>query len=173
MWRSDNAMARALLSGAAMRRISLPALSLLSLLIATPTVHAARPAAPIVTSVAATHLEIEIAELARDGTRRATTLTLTLPDRRERGGHSSAELKTRVQSGERGEVSYYQAKLELEDTPVGTRYDLKLWRSGTGELNNADLRLEVGRLLKPAAPQQIGRVARPDGSTLVVTATLR
>ena len=173
MWRSDNAMARALLSGAAMRRISLPALSLLSLLIATPTVHAARPATPIVTSVAATHLEIEIAELARDGTRRATTLTLTLPDRRERGGHSSAELKTRVQSGERGEVSYYQAKLELEDTPVGTRYDLKLWRSGTGELNNADLRLEVGRLLKPAAPQQIGRVARPDGSTLVVTATLR
>lgn len=173
MWRSDNAMARALLSGAAMRRISLPALSLLSLLIATPTVHAARPATPIVTSVAATHLEIEIAELARDGTRRATTLTLTLPDRRERGEHSSAELKTRVQSGERGEVSYYQAKLELEDTPVGTRYDLKLWRSGTGELNNADLRIEVGRLLKPAAPQQIGRVARPDGSTLVVTATLR
>ncbi len=79
-----------------------------------------------------------------------------------------------MQSGERGEVELLPGRSSgLEDTPAGTRYDLKLWRSGSGELNNADLRLEVGRLLKPATPQQVGRVARPDGSTLVVTATLR
>jgi hypothetical protein len=164
-------VAHMLLSGADMR-LPIPAL-LLSLMIASPTVHAAKPAAPIV-ATQATLLELEIAEIGKDGARRATTLTLTLPDRHDRGGHASAELKTRVQQpGERGEVSYYKAKIHLEDTPAGTRYDIELLRAGDAQFSHADLRLEVGRVLKPGTPVQIGRVARPDGTAMVVSATLR
>lgn len=153
-----------------MRRTLIPALSLLSLLVAAPTLHAAKPTVPAVEAATATHLEIEVAELGKDGARRATTLTLTLPDRRDRGG-DSAELKTRVQGPD--EVHYYRATLELEDTPAGTRYNMELWRAGNSEFNHSDLRLKVGRVLKRGAPQQIARVTRPDESTLLVTATLR
>lgn len=164
-------MAHRLLSDVDMR-LPISAL-LLSLTIAAPTVHAAKPVTPIA-ATQATLLELEIAEVGKNDARRATTLTLTVPDRRERGGHASTELRTRVQQpGERGEISFYKAKVDLEDTSAGTRYEIELLRAGDAQFQFTDMRLEVGRVLATGKPVQIGRVVRPDGTAMVVTATLR
>ncbi len=163
-------VAHDLLKGATMRSRSLPLLSLLSMLLLTPTVHA-KPATPIVAAVTATQIDLEVAELGKDGARRATTLTLLLPDRNAHGGQSETELKTHVQE-ERG-VAEYNAKVLLEYTAASTRYAIELRRSGGDPARTADLRLEVVRTLAVATPVQISRVVRPDGSSTVVTATVR
>ncbi|HEY0138531.1 MAG TPA: hypothetical protein VGB85_30820 [Nannocystis sp.] len=135
-----------------------------------PGVQAAKPVTPVV--VAATMIDLEVAELGKDGARRATMLTLSLPDRNGRGGPSAAELKTRV-TGERGEFAEYDAKVMPEDTTAGTRYVIELRRSGNDANKGFDMKVEVARVLKAGAPVQISRVTRPDGSGMIVTATVR
>ena len=152
------------------RSLRVSALSL-SLLLLAPGVHAAKPATPIIVA-AATQIDLEVVELGKDGVRRATTLTLSLPDRSGRGGPPAAELKTRV-TGERGEFADYDAKVMLEDTAAGTRYLIELRRSGNDASRGFDMKVEVARVLKPGAPVQISRVTRPDGSGMIVTATVR
>lgn len=151
------------------RSLRVSALSLALMLLA-PGVPAAKPVTPVV--VAATQIDLEVAELGKDGARRATTLTLSLPDRSGRGGPSAAELKTRV-TGERGEFAEYTAKVMPEDTAAGVRYFIELRRGGNDANKGLDMQVEVARVLTIGAPVQIGRVARPDGSGMIVTATVR
>lgn len=153
---------------------SLSLLSLLSMLLLAPAVHAkaTKPVTPVTARVAATQIDLEVAEVGKDGTRRATTLTLVLPDRSGRGGPQATELKTRV-AGDRGETAEYDVKVQPEETPAGTLYYIELRRSGGDPTKSFDMRVEVARVLKLATPVQIGRVARPDGSGMTVTATVR
>jgi len=150
---------------------SLSLLSVLSMLLLTPTVHA-KPATGIVATVPATQIDLEVAEVGKDGARRATTLTLLLPDRRDRGGPGAVELKTRV-SDARGEVAEYELKVQPEETAAGTRYAIEVRRAGGDPAKGFDMRLEVARVLKIAAPVQVGKVVRTDGSSTTVTATVR
>lgn len=154
---------------------SLSLLSVLSMLLLAPAVSeakAVKPATPVVASVAATQIDLEVAEVGKDGARRATTLTLVLPDRSGRGGPAAAELKTRA-TGDRGEMAEYDVKVQPEETPAGTLYSIELRRTGSDPAKSFDVRVEVARVLKLATPVQIGRVARPDGSGMTVTATVR
>lgn len=147
--------------------------SLLSVLLLALPVHAkaVKVAMPEVVA-AATHIDLEVAELAKDGTRRAMVLTLSLPDRIGHGGAPSAELRTRV-AGERGEVTEYTAKVMPEPTAAGTRYSIELRRAGGEPTRSFDMRVEVARVLRIATPAQIARVVRGDGSSMIVTATVR
>lgn len=154
-----------------MRSIRLSALILSSILAFAPGVHAAKPSAPAVV-VAASQLELEISELTRDGTRRTMTLTLLLADNTGRVGAPQSELKTRAQHSER-EASYYWARVQPESTPSGMRYAIDVRRASDGQYNNTDMRIEVTRVLPVGVATLLGKVARPDGSSLVVTATLR
>jgi hypothetical protein len=134
-----------------------------------PVVHA-KPVTPVV-AVAATQIELEVAEIGKDGVRRATTLTLSLPD------HSGrlvlpAELKT-PPSGERGESAGYDVEVMPENTAAGMCYRIRLQRAGNDPSKGVDLRIEVVRVLKIGVPVQIGRVTRADGSGTIVTATVR
>lgn len=159
-----------------MRTRRLSVVSLLSVLLLAMPAHAKavkgiEVAAPRVVAEA-THIDLEVAELAKDGTRRATVLTLSLPDRSAHGGAPAAELRTQV-AGERGEVAEYTAKVMREPTPAGTRYSIELRRAGGEPSKSFDMRVEVARVLRPATPAQIARVARVDGSSMLVTATVR
>lgn len=165
------AVARGLLCGAAMRTLRIPALLLLSVLSLSPSVHAARPAASV-TVAAANELSLEIAEVAKDGARKTMTMTLLLPDVRGNERPRSSELKTRIDHNERL-TSFYWARVQPESTSAGVRYEIDLRRASDSQYNNTDLRMEVTRVLGVGVATQIGRVTRADGSTLIVTATLR
>lgn len=167
-----HAVARGLLCGAAMRTLRVPALLLLSVLSLTPSVHAARPNPTTTTIAAATELSLEIAEVAKDGARKTMTMTLLLPDVRGNERPRQSELKTRIDHSER-QTSFYWARVQPEATPAGVRYEIDLRRASDSQYNNTDLRMEVTRVLGLGVATQIGRVTRADGSTLIVTATLR
>ena len=149
-----------------MRSKRLPTLLLLSVLFVAPSVHAAGAAAPMVVASAATQIDLTVTELGKDGASRATTLTLSLPDRSS-GGSATAELRTQV-PGERGESVGYTARVRPEDTKAGTRYVISLQRTGM-----AELWVEAARVLKLGTAVEIGKVRRADGSAMTVTATLR
>jgi hypothetical protein len=166
-----HALARGLLCGAAMRTLRVPALLLLSVLSLSPSVHAAKPETST-TITAAAELAIEIAEVTKDGARKTMTLTLLLPDVRGNDRPKQSELKTRVDHNER-QTSFYWARVQPESTSAGVRYEIDVRRASDSQYNNTDLRMEVTRVLAVGVATQIGRVARPDGSTLIVTATLR
>jgi len=136
-------------------------------------VTAARPPSgpPQVTAQVATQLDLEIAEIGKDGARSAITLSLLLPDRGEDG--RLVELRTRLLQGERDDRHYYRARVRPESTPSGTRYAVELRRAVDAELKHADLEVEVTRILTPGVPAQLGRIARPDGTALIITATTR
>jgi hypothetical protein len=150
-----------------------PALLLSSLLCFTPAAVTAADAPARAGEPTPLQVDFEIAEVAKDGTRRAVTLSLSLPDRGGRGGPTDAELLTRLALGERGEAYYYKAEVQPEATPAGTRYFIDLRRASHPDLQHPDLRIEVARVLRPGAAVQLGRVLRPDGTALVVTATAR
>lgn len=160
------AVARGLLRDATMRSKRLPTLLLLSVLFVAPSVHAAGAVAPMVVAPSATRIDLVVTEMGKDGKSRATTLSLSLPDRSS-GGPATAELQTQV-SGERGEAVGYTAKVRPEDTTAGTRYAITLRRTG-----GVELWVESARVLKVGAAVEIGKVMRPDGSGMTVTATLR
>lgn len=164
-----SAVARGLLDGAGMRSISLPALSLLSLLCLAPEASAKKPAANAA-AIAATSIEVEVVELDKDGTRRPVALVLALSERQ--GGRGSGELTTKLEQGERKDAVYYWLKVEREDGPE-PRFYVLLKRGSNSEFNNPSLRVEVTRVLTPGAATQLGRVTRPDGGATVVTATVR
>lgn len=165
-------VARALLCGAAMRSPRVPALLLLSLLSLSPSVHAAKPDVAKIANMAASELSIEIVEVTKDGARRPMTLTLLLPDNLGQMGLPNSELKSRVEHGERL-TNYYWARVKPESTPAGVRYEIDVRRSSDGSFQHTDMHVEVTRILPIGVATPIGRVMRPDGSSLVVTATLR
>ena len=155
-----------------MQTTRVPALLLVSLLSLAPSVHAARPVAAKVVPAAASELSIEITEVARDGGRKVMTLMLLLPDSRGQMGFPMAELKTRVEHNER-QTNFYWARVQPEATPMGTRYAIDVRRASDGHYDHTDMRVEVTRLLPTGVATQLGKVTRPDGSSLVVMATLR
>ena len=154
-----------------MRPTILSTLSLLSVLCLAPDVSA-KPAAVTApsTAIAATSIDLEIVEVEKDGTRRSVALSLALPDQADRKG---SELTTRMQQGERSEPMYYWAKVDPMASPEGTRYYVSLKRGENREFNGPSLRVEVARVLKQGVATQLSRVARPDGSATIVTATVR
>lgn len=170
MWM--HAVARALPWRSFMRTSRAPALLLLTLLSLSPSVRAAKPETAKIVIAAASELSIEIAELSKDGGRRSTTLTLLLPDNLGQRGFPTAELKTRVEHSERL-TNYYWARVQPETTATGTRYQIDVRRASDGKYEHTDMRMEVTRVLPGGVPTQLGRVTRPDGSSLIVTATLR
>lgn len=155
-----------------MQSTRVPALLLVSLLSLAPNVHAARPAVTKSVPAAAGELSIEIAEVTRDGGHKAMTLTLLLPDHHGQRGFPMAELKTRVEHSERL-TNFYWARVQPEATPMGIRYAIDVRRASDGQYEHTDMRVEVTRLLPTGVTTQLGKVTRPDGSSLVVTATLR
>lgn len=165
-------VARTLLCGAAMRTLRVPALLLLSLLSLSPSVHAAKPDASKIVITSASELSIEIVEVSKDGARKPITLTLLLPDNLGQAGYPTSELKTRVDHSERL-THYYWARVKPEAMPRGVRYEIDVRRAQDGKFEHTDMRVEVTRILPSGVATQIGRVVRPDGSSMVVTATLR
>lgn len=153
-----------------MRRITLPALTLLSLLCLSPTASADRPT-PSAATTAATTIELEIVEVERDGTRRPVTMVLALSD--GPGTVGKGELTTRLEQGERKDALYYWVHVEREASPAGPRFSILLKRGHNSEFNNPSLRVEVSRVLTSGTPTQLSRVTRPDGSASIVTATVR
>jgi hypothetical protein len=154
------------------RTKTLSILSLLSVLCLAPDASASKPDRPTAapsTAIAASSIDLEIVEVEKDGTRRTVVLSLALPDQADRPG---SELTTRVQQGERGEPTYYWAKVDPMASPEGTRYAVSVKRGDNREFNGPSMRVEVARTLKTGVVTQLSRVVRPDGSASIVTATV-